>query len=121
MPAGLILHQQLQTGRAGRGLIVVPDALVHQWFVEMARRFNLYPANPNGSAQGVTGFTTRDGRVTIMMPHPERVFRVLQNSWIPDTSRRRYAKPCTPPSSTNSWCTITPFSFEKLQTIEIPR
>ncbi|WP_101675920.1 RNA polymerase-associated protein RapA [Alloalcanivorax mobilis] len=39
--AGLILHQQLQTGRARRALIVVPDALVHQWFVEMARRFNL--------------------------------------------------------------------------------
>jgi len=47
-----------------------------------------YPANPNGSAQGVTGFTTRDGRATIMMPHPERVFRVLQNSWIPDDWRR---------------------------------
>ncbi|KGD65982.1 phosphoribosylformylglycinamidine synthase [Alcanivorax nanhaiticus] len=46
-----------------------------------------YPANPNGSAQGVTGFTTTDGRVTIMMPHPERVFRVLQNSWIPDDWR----------------------------------
>ena len=39
--AGLILHQQLHTGRARRALIVVPDALVHQWFVEMARRFNL--------------------------------------------------------------------------------
>lgn len=47
-----------------------------------------YPANPNGSARGATGFTTRDGRVTIMMPHPERVFRVLQNSWIPDDWRR---------------------------------
>jgi len=47
-----------------------------------------YPANPNGSAQGVTGFTTSDGRATIMMPHPERVFRVLQNSWIPDDWRR---------------------------------
>ena len=46
-----------------------------------------YPANPNGSPQGVTGFTTSDGRVTIMMPHPERVFRVLQNSWIPDDWR----------------------------------
>ena len=46
-----------------------------------------YPANPNGSPQGVTGFTTTDGRVTIMMPHPERVFRVLQNSWIPDDWR----------------------------------
>jgi phosphoribosylformylglycinamidine synthase len=42
-----------------------------------------YPANPNGSPQGVTGFTTRDGRVNIMMPHPERVFRTVQNSWHP--------------------------------------
>ncbi len=39
--AGLILHQQLYSGRAERVLVVVPDALVHQWFVEMARRFNL--------------------------------------------------------------------------------
>ena len=39
--AGLILHQQLLSGRAGRVLIVVPDSLVHQWLVEMLRRFNL--------------------------------------------------------------------------------
>ncbi|MFZ0565459.1 MAG: phosphoribosylformylglycinamidine synthase [Chlamydiales bacterium] len=43
-----------------------------------------YPANPNGSTQGVTGFTTSDGRVTIMMPHPERVFRSIQHSWHPE-------------------------------------
>ncbi len=43
-----------------------------------------YPANPNGSPQGLTGFCSDDGRVTIMMPHPERVFRSLQNSWHPD-------------------------------------
>ncbi len=43
-----------------------------------------YPYNPNGSAEGVTGLTSRDGRVTIMMPHPERVFRTVQNSWHPD-------------------------------------
>jgi phosphoribosylformylglycinamidine synthase len=42
-----------------------------------------YPANPNGSPEGVTGLTTRDGRVTIMMPHPERVFRAVQHSWHP--------------------------------------
>ncbi|MDH5485206.1 MAG: phosphoribosylformylglycinamidine synthase [Gammaproteobacteria bacterium] len=42
-----------------------------------------YPLNPNGSSQGVTGFTTTDGRVSIMMPHPERVFRAVQNSWHP--------------------------------------
>jgi phosphoribosylformylglycinamidine synthase len=43
-----------------------------------------YPANPNGSPAGITGVTNADGRVTIMMPHPERVFRAVQNSWAPD-------------------------------------
>jgi phosphoribosylformylglycinamidine synthase len=43
-----------------------------------------YPANPNGSPQGITGVTNDDGRVTIMMPHPERVFRAATNSWHPD-------------------------------------
>ena len=43
-----------------------------------------YPANPNGSPEGITGLTTADGRVTIMMPHPERVFRAVQHSWRPD-------------------------------------
>lgn len=42
-----------------------------------------YPENPNGSPQAITGLTTDDGRVTIMMPHPERVFRTLQMSWHP--------------------------------------
>lgn len=43
-----------------------------------------YPHNPNGSPQGITGLTTSDGRVTLMMPHPERVFRVQQLSWHPE-------------------------------------
>ncbi|MGB5561933.1 MAG: phosphoribosylformylglycinamidine synthase [Sedimenticolaceae bacterium] len=43
-----------------------------------------YPANPNGSPRGITGLTSSDGRVTIMMPHPERVVRAVQNSWHPD-------------------------------------
>ena len=42
-----------------------------------------YPLNPNGSPQGITGLTTVDGRFTILMPHPERVFRAAQNSWHP--------------------------------------
>ena len=42
-----------------------------------------YPANPNGSPLGITGLTTNDGRFTIMMPHPERVFRAGQMSWHP--------------------------------------
>ena len=44
----------------------------------------VYPFNPNGSPQGLTGFTTTDGRFSIMMPHPERVFRAVQHSWRPD-------------------------------------
>jgi phosphoribosylformylglycinamidine synthase len=43
-----------------------------------------YPLNPNGSPDGITGLTTPDGRFTIMMPHPERVFRTVQHSWHPD-------------------------------------
>jgi phosphoribosylformylglycinamidine synthase len=43
-----------------------------------------YPANPNGSPEGITGLTSSDGRSTIMMPHPERVFRAVANSWRPD-------------------------------------
>ena len=42
-----------------------------------------YPANPNGSPAGITGLTTADGRFTILMPHPERVFRSVQQSWHP--------------------------------------
>lgn len=43
-----------------------------------------YPWNPNGSPHGATGFVSRDGRAMIMMPHPERVFRVSQFSWAPE-------------------------------------
>ena len=46
-----------------------------------ARPAETYPANPNGSPGGLTGFANDDGRFTIMMPHPERVFRSVQNSW----------------------------------------
>ncbi len=43
-----------------------------------------YPYNPNGSPRGLTSVTTADGRFTVMMPHPERVSRTVQNSWHPD-------------------------------------
>lgn len=43
-----------------------------------------YPLNPNGSPAGVAGLTTADGRATILMPHPERVYRTVSNSWSPD-------------------------------------
>ncbi|CNF67431.1 phosphoribosylformylglycinamidine synthase [Yersinia frederiksenii] len=43
-----------------------------------------YPANPNGSAHGITAVTSVSGRATVMMPHPERVFRTVSNSWHPE-------------------------------------
>jgi phosphoribosylformylglycinamidine synthase len=43
----------------------------------------VYPMNPNGSPGGITGLTTPDGRFTILMPHPERAFRSVQQSWYP--------------------------------------
>ncbi len=48
------------------------------------RSTEAYPYNPNGSPRGISGLTTPDGRFTIMMPHPERVFRAIQHSWRPE-------------------------------------
>jgi phosphoribosylformylglycinamidine synthase len=47
------------------------------------RPTEVYPLNPSGSPQGITGMTTPDGRFTILMPHPERSFRAVQHSWHP--------------------------------------
>ena len=44
----------------------------------------VYPLNPNGSPQGITSVTTPDGRFTVLMPHAERVFKTVQQSWAPD-------------------------------------
>ena len=46
-----------------------------------------YPANPNGSFDSLAGICSTDGRVTLMMPHPERVFRSVQNSWYPNQAQ----------------------------------
>lgn len=61
------------------------DELVSLRYVDaQGNPTEVYPLNPNGTVNGMTGLTTQDGRVTIMMPHPERVFRTVQNSWHPD-------------------------------------
>ena len=61
------------------------QAIVAVRFVDgRGRPTERYPANPSGSPQGITGLTTADGRFTIVMPHPERVFRSVQMSWAPD-------------------------------------
>jgi len=50
-----------------------------------------YPHNPNGSPQGLTGFSTNDGRFNIMMPHPERLFRNSQFSYYPESNHEQGA------------------------------
>ena len=58
------------------------DNLVGMRYIDCkAQPSEIYPINPNGSEQGNTCFTTPDGRVTIMMPHPERCFRSVQLSY----------------------------------------
>ncbi len=76
-------------GRAGFGTAdgaasLQAQKLVSVRYVDHAgQATEQYPLNPNGSPGGITGLTTTDGRVTIMMPHPERVFRSVQHSWHP--------------------------------------
>ncbi|WP_295447404.1 phosphoribosylformylglycinamidine synthase subunit PurQ, partial [uncultured Thiodictyon sp.] len=70
-------HDAAHLAAAGRSVAV-------RYLENDGRVAALYPANPNGSPEGIAGLTSLDGRVTIMMPHPERVFRAVQHSWRPD-------------------------------------
>ncbi|MFN7916921.1 MAG: phosphoribosylformylglycinamidine synthase [Vicinamibacterales bacterium] len=54
-----------------------------RWVDSRGRNTQVYPANPNGATAAIASVTSADGRVTITMPHPERVFRTVQNSWMP--------------------------------------
>ncbi|MBI4990383.1 MAG: phosphoribosylformylglycinamidine synthase [Rhodocyclales bacterium] len=74
----------------GRAEFAVPEAqkqaIVALRYVDNHGRVaTTYPFNPNGSPEGIAGLTTADGRFTIMMPHPERIFRTVQMSWRPDS------------------------------------
>jgi phosphoribosylformylglycinamidine synthase len=63
----------------------IDKALVSMRYVDnYGKATERYPQNPNGSPKGITALTTTDGRVTIMMPHPERVTRPVQHSWHPE-------------------------------------
>jgi phosphoribosylformylglycinamidine synthase len=86
--AGSVLPIAVSHGE-GRAVFDAPEhvdqALVAVRFVDGHGRVAAsYPANPNGSPGGITGLTSRDGRSTLLMPHPERVHRTLQLSWHPD-------------------------------------
>lgn len=63
--------------------LIANNLVALQYIDSAGRPTQNYPLNPNGSIQGITGMTNFDGRVTIMMPHPERLFRSTQFSWHP--------------------------------------
>jgi phosphoribosylformylglycinamidine synthase len=70
-------------GEAGPRKAVSAEAAVMRYVDNHGGAGERYPTNPNGSPLGLTGFVNHDGRVTITMPHPERVFRTVQHSWHP--------------------------------------
>jgi phosphoribosylformylglycinamidine synthase len=72
-------------GRADWGERSPSGQIVARYVDNTGRATQRYPFNPNGSPDAVAGLTTEDGRVTILMPHPERVFRAVAHTWRPDT------------------------------------
>jgi phosphoribosylformylglycinamidine synthase len=68
---------------AARNELEAGDLVAARFVDHQGRATERYPENPNGSPHGITGVTTTDGRVTLFMPHPERVFRATQFSWHP--------------------------------------
>jgi phosphoribosylformylglycinamidine synthase len=63
------------------GIEAVQSLIALQYTDHVGDATERFPLNPNGSPRGIAGLTTPDGRFTIMMPHPERCFRGVQNTW----------------------------------------
>ncbi|WP_431067032.1 phosphoribosylformylglycinamidine synthase [Methylotuvimicrobium sp.] len=81
----VIAHGEGRAEFSGSPLEAMKAGAVSLCYVDnFGEKTTQFPANPNGSPLGITGLTNRDGRFTIMMPHPERCFRTVQNSWHPD-------------------------------------
>jgi phosphoribosylformylglycinamidine synthase len=70
-------------GESSASLLLDRGLVTAQYVDTLDRVTECYPYNPNGSALGLAGLCNVDGRVTSIMPHPERVFRTVQNSWAP--------------------------------------
>lgn len=69
------------------------DQVAMQYVDGLGHTTERYPLNPNGSDEGIAGFSSASGRVLAMMPHPERVFRTVQNSWYEPVHRDREFSP----------------------------
>jgi phosphoribosylformylglycinamidine synthase len=73
---------EFDSGSSAASLMTMSQVTL-QYVDNRDRPTEKYPFNPNGSASGLAGLCSTDGRVTALMPHPERVFRTVQNSWAP--------------------------------------
>jgi phosphoribosylformylglycinamidine synthase len=69
-------------GSGSAGALIAQNLVTLQYADHRDQPTEKYPFNPNGSALGLAGLCSTDGRVTSIMPHPERVFRSVQNSWV---------------------------------------
>jgi phosphoribosylformylglycinamidine synthase len=77
-----VAHGEGRAQFAGRGDIKRVETCV-RYVDHHGRASETYPLNPNGSPKGIAGLTAANGRVTVLMPHPERVARTVQMSWAP--------------------------------------
>jgi len=68
---------------SGAGLARAEKVIALRYVDTYGRATERFPDNPNGSLGGVTGLCNDDGRVTILMPHPERTLRTVNFSWAP--------------------------------------
>ena len=83
MPVAVAHGEGYAEFSGGRALAAAQPLVTLRFVDNRGKNTQHYPYNPNGSPQGITGLTTPDGRFSILMPHPERVFRAVQNSWRP--------------------------------------
>lgn len=82
----VVAHGEGHTSFAdNQDLLKIAQQITMRYVDHQGAFTEVYPYNPNGSAEGITGLTSDDGRFNILMPHPERVFRVVQHSWYPQT------------------------------------
>jgi phosphoribosylformylglycinamidine synthase len=87
MPIAIAHGEGFAEFRDENQLTVARHLIALRFVDNRGKATEVYPLNPNGSPEGITGLTTPDGRFTVVMPHPERVFRTIQNSWHPASWR----------------------------------
>jgi len=87
MPIAIAHGEGFAEFRDENQLTVARHLIALRFVDNRGKATEIYPLNPNGSPEGITGLTTPDGRFTVVMPHPERVFRTIQNSWHPASWR----------------------------------